>query len=67
MTARAPLVWLDTDFGEVPDCEVCRDRLWQPFYLSACASVGIERGLSAEQAARLDINQFHANGHRRRQ
>lgn len=59
MTDRQPLEWLDTAWGQVPDCEACRSYQRQPHMLGAAASVGISRGITTEQAARSAVEAYH--------
>lgn len=64
MTKRKPLQWFDTEFGLTPDCYDCMDKLHEPMFLEACASVAIEHPTSTGGLAKRFLDRWHANRHR---
>lgn len=50
---------------DLRDCPKCMDHyLSNPFLVGACASVGIEHGVSTETMLARYLSVFHRNGHR---
>lgn len=62
MTEVRPLTRQD-----IIDCTECRDhQIDQPHLVGACASVGIERGLSTHEMMFRYLAGFHRRGHKER-
>lgn len=67
MTKRKPLEWYSTGTGYAPECDDCHRKLNEPHLRGACASVGIERGLSTDAMLQRYLEQYHANRHEEEQ
>jgi hypothetical protein len=65
MTKRKPLQWYGDEDDKLgwPDCDRCQREMDHPFLVTACASVGIEKGKSTGQMMREYIDSFHIRGH----
>lgn len=64
MTKRKPLEWLETEFGDLPDCDECVQLWFSPLFVEAVYSVGIEVGGDAADRARRTIDHYHLSRHK---
>ncbi len=58
---RKPLEWLNTEFGQLPDCGECLAWLHKPFMAEAIASVSIETPGGVD--VRRMVDAYHAAKH----
>lgn len=68
MTKRRALVWYDTGSdvgidGRVPACATCAELLFNPSFIDAVYSVGIEHPGDPADLAKRTIDRFHAERH----
>lgn len=54
------LEWTD---DSIPICAVCFAELMKPGLIEACASVGIEHGMTTAGLLRWYLDRFHERGH----
>ncbi len=64
MTKRKPLEWLDTEWGDLPDCDECAQLMFSPLFVEAVHSIGIENGGDAGERARRTIDHYHLSRHK---
>ena len=60
--------WMRVTVRDLTDCPRCLEHYFaEPHLAGACASVGIERGLSSGEMLRRYLADYHRGGHKGRE
>lgn len=60
-----PLQWHETEYGPMPDCGICLERMADPTYRAAISSVSTEHPENPAEIGHRFINHYHQTGHQK--